>query len=95
MSGKNFTKLTEVEILNSPHLTDESFRYLSHSKLLKTLKVASNKNLTDYTFKYLTKSCSELRHISITDCEKISDGSLKSIANLKNLTVLNLADCIR
>ncbi len=31
----------------------------------------------------------------MTDCEKISDGSLKALSGLKNLQVLNLADCIR
>lgn len=95
LSGRWFTKLTEVIIMDSPNLTDESFRYLAHATNLRTLKLNENKNLTDATFKYLTKTCTDLRHVSVTDCERISDGTLKCLAALKNLSVLNLADCIR
>ena len=94
-SGRWFTKLTEIIIMDSPNLTDESFRYLTHATHLRTLKLNENRNLTDATFKYLTKSCTELRHVSITDCERISDGTLKCLAGLKYLSILNLADCIR
>ena len=47
------------------------------------------------TFKHVGKHCSELRHLYLTDCQKITDMSLKSLAACKNLTVLNLADCVR
>lgn len=33
--------------------------------------------------------------MSIIDCERISDGTLKALANCRNLIVLNLADCFR
>lgn len=35
------------------------------------------------------------RYVSIIDCERISDGTLRALANCRNLTVLNLADCFR
>lgn len=88
-------ELTEIDILNSPQLTDESFKYISHASQLRKLKIASNKNISDLTVKLLTKCCTELRYISLTDCDRISDTSLKYLAACKNLTVLNLADCIR
>jgi F-box/leucine-rich repeat protein 13 len=81
--------------MNSPHLTDGAFRFLSAAKQLRKIKIASNQNLTDISIKLLTKSCSELKYVALTDCEKISDASLKCLAASKNLSVLNLADCVR
>jgi hypothetical protein len=87
--------LNEIIILDSPNLTDDAFEYLSYAIHLKKLKIANNKNLTDFSIKSITKSCIELRYISLTDCERISDSSLKCMSNLRNLCVLNLADCFR
>lgn len=55
------SRLTELCILDSPHLTDEAFRYLSNAKQLRKLKIASNRNLTDNAMKYIAKSCFELK----------------------------------
>ena len=68
---------------------------MSQAKELKILKIASNKNLSDNSIRLLTKNCTEIRNISLTDCERISDASMKFFAGCKNLMVLNLADCIR
>ena len=37
----------------------------------------------------------DLRHVYLTDCQLITDTSLKCLAACRNLTVLNLADCVR
>ncbi len=55
------SKLTEICILDSPHLTDEAFRYLSNAKQLRKLKIASNRNLSDNAIKYIAKNCIELK----------------------------------
>lgn len=55
------SKLTEICILDSPHLTDEAFRYLSNAKQLRKLKIASNRNLTDNSMRYIAKGCLELK----------------------------------
>jgi F-box/leucine-rich repeat protein 13 len=89
------SQLNEIVLLNSPQLTDEAFRHLSQATQLRVVKIASNRNLTDLSMKLLTKSCGELRHVSITDCERITDSTLKYLAACKNLVVLNMADCIR
>ena len=87
--------LSEVVMLDSPDLTDDSFRFLSYSKTLTKVKVCANRNITDTSIKFIAKNCTNLAYVSIIDCEKIGDQSLKFLAGLKNLTVLNLADCIR
>ena len=93
--GQYSRSLNEITIMNSPSLTDDSFKYLSQCKQLKRIRIASNKNITDQTVKLITKNCAELRQISITDCDRIGDQSLKCIAMCKQLVVLNLADCIK
>lgn len=89
------SRLSEIVILDSPHLTDESFKYISQSRFLKTIKIASNKNLTDHSIKLISKNCTDLRYVSLIDCEKINDLCLKYLSQLRTLSILNLADCIR
>lgn len=91
----SFVNLTEIIILNSPDLTDETFRYLCKAVQLRKIKIASNKHLTDASIKLLAKSCSDIRYVSLIDCERISDASCRYLSACKNLTVLNLADCVR
>ncbi|XP_036616541.1 dynein regulatory complex subunit 6 [Trichosurus vulpecula] len=86
--------ITSVVFIGSPHLSDTAFKYLTDCSLSK-VRVEGNNRITDLTFKLLDKCYEDLRHIYMTDCERITDVSLKSIANLKNLVVLNLANCIR
>ena len=42
----------------------------------------------------ICRSCTEIAHLSITDCPSITDNALKSLGTLKQLRVLNLADCL-
>jgi F-box and leucine-rich repeat protein 13 len=88
-------RLTEVAILDSPNLTDEAFRYLSESHSLRKLKIACNANVSDTSVKMISRHCLELRFVSIIDCERITDISLKFLASCKQLQVLNMSDCIR
>jgi hypothetical protein len=95
MVAQNCGRLTSITILDSPFLSDDSFKYLSAARNLKTLKISCNHGLTDSAFKSLSKHCPDLQHIYITDCPRITDSTLKCFSNLKNLIVLNIADCIR
>lgn len=42
----------------------------------------------------LCRACVDIAHLSITDCPSITDMSMKSVGTLKQLRVLNLADCL-
>lgn len=95
MVSLNCSRLTSVTILDSPFLSDDSFKYLSAARLLKTLKISCNHGLTDSGFKTIARHCTDLQHIYITDCPRLTDSALKYFANLRNLIVLNVADCIR
>ncbi|CAF4253152.1 unnamed protein product, partial [Rotaria magnacalcarata] len=42
----------------------------------------------------ICRSCTEICHISITDCPSLTDNCMKAIGTLKQLRVLNMADCL-
>ncbi|XP_074051397.1 F-box and leucine-rich repeat protein 13 [Macrotis lagotis] len=86
--------ITSVVIIGSPHLSDIAFKYLTECSLSK-IRIEGNNRITDLTFKFMDKCYETLHHIYLTDCGRITDVSLKSIANLKHLHVLNLANCRR
>uniref|UniRef100_A0A287DAA7 F-box and leucine-rich repeat protein 13 n=1 Tax=Ictidomys tridecemlineatus TaxID=43179 RepID=A0A287DAA7_ICTTR len=54
-----------------------------------------NKRITDACFKFIDKNYPNINHIYMVDCKGLTDGSLKSLSPLKQLTVLNLANCVR
>lgn len=54
-----------------------------------------NKRITDASFKFIDKKYPNINHIYMADCKGITDDSLKSLSPLKQLTVLNLANCVR
>ncbi|XP_040199413.1 dynein regulatory complex subunit 6 [Rana temporaria] len=84
-----------VSLLGSPHLSDAAFKVLAHGKKLVKIRIEGNNRITDASIKAISRSCPSLNHIYLADCQKITDISLKAISSLKNVTVLNLADCIR
>ncbi|XP_053320247.1 dynein regulatory complex subunit 6 [Spea bombifrons] len=87
--------ITSVSLLSSPHLSDAAFKVLAQGRKLVKLRIEGNNRITDASIKALSKSCPNLNHIYLADCQKITDASLKAVATLKNITVLNVADCIR
>jgi hypothetical protein len=56
---------------------------------------SGNQKITDATFKQIGKMCPDLRHLYMVDCQSITDASLKALTTCKNLTIINLADCVR
>ncbi|KAM5173064.1 F-box and leucine-rich repeat protein 13 [Mantella aurantiaca] len=87
--------LASVSLLGSPHLSDAAFKVLAHGKKLVKIRIEGNNRITDTSIKAISRSCPSLNHIYLADCQKITDISLKAISSLKNITVLNVADCIR
>ncbi|XP_056655486.1 dynein regulatory complex subunit 6 isoform X2 [Monodelphis domestica] len=87
-------QLTSVIFIGSPHLSDTTFKYLTDCSLSK-VRIEGNNRITDLTFKLMEKCSEYLSHICMTDCQRITDTCLQSIANLGKLRVLNLTNCIR
>ncbi|MGH0149437.1 UNVERIFIED_CONTAM: hypothetical protein FKN15_033425 [Acipenser sinensis] len=87
--------LQTVSLQDSTHLSDSAFKALAEAAKLTKIKIRGNNRMTDASWKSFCKSSPCLCHIYAADCQKITDISLKAIGSLKNLTVLNVADCIR
>nr|XP_015208118.1 PREDICTED: F-box/LRR-repeat protein 13 isoform X3 [Lepisosteus oculatus] len=87
--------LRTVSLLDTPHPSDTAFKAIAEVCKLKQIKIEGNSRMTDTSWKAFCKSSPCLSHIYAADCPKITDISLKAIGALKNLTVLNVADCIR
>ena len=69
--------------------------YIIKFILIISMCLLGNQKITDSSFKKLGPLCVDLRHVYLTDCQLITDTSLKCLAACRNLTVLNLADCVR
>ncbi|KAM4676673.1 F-box and leucine-rich repeat protein 13 [Discoglossus pictus] len=87
--------LTSVSLLGSPHLSDAVFKLIAQGRKLTKIRIEGNSRITDASIKTLCKACPNLNHIYITDCQKITDIGLKAVSALKNIIVLNVADCVR
>ncbi|XP_054548485.1 dynein regulatory complex subunit 6 isoform X2 [Talpa occidentalis] len=87
-------RITSVVFIGAPHISDSAFKALSACSLRK-IRFEGNKRITDACFKYIDKNYPNISHIYMSDCKRITDVSLKSLSPLKQLTVLNLANCVR
>ncbi|NXK50702.1 DRC6 protein, partial [Chauna torquata] len=87
-------QIMSVVFLDSPHLSDATFKALGECKLIK-VRIEGNNQITDLSFKLMSKCCPYIRHIHIAGCQKITDVGLKMISRLKYIHVLNVADCLR
>uniref|UniRef100_A0A2I2Z482 F-box and leucine rich repeat protein 13 n=1 Tax=Gorilla gorilla gorilla TaxID=9595 RepID=A0A2I2Z482_GORGO len=86
------SRITSLVFTGAPHISDCTFRALSACKLRK-IRFEGNKRVTDASFKFIDKNYPNLSHIYMADCKGITDSSLRSLSPLKQLTVLNLANC--
>ncbi|XP_072821270.1 F-box and leucine-rich repeat protein 13 isoform X3 [Vicugna pacos] len=87
-------RITSVVFIGAPHISDCTFKALSNCDLRK-IRFEGNKRITDECFKLIDQNYPNINHIYMADCKGITDGSLKSLSPLKQLTVLNLANCVR
>ncbi|XP_058153954.1 F-box and leucine-rich repeat protein 13 isoform X1 [Dasypus novemcinctus] len=86
--------LTSVVFTGAPHISDCAFKALSICNLRK-IRFEGNKRITDACFKFIDKHYPNINHIYMVDCKRITDGSLRSLSPLKQLTVLNLTNSVR
>ncbi|XP_078659477.1 F-box and leucine-rich repeat protein 13-like isoform X3 [Branchiostoma floridae x Branchiostoma belcheri] len=82
-------------LLGSANLSDTAFKALAQHRRLQKLRVEGNNRITDSVVKTLVKLCHQMNHVYLADCPRLTDISLKNLAMLKNISVLNVADCIR
>lgn len=54
-----------------------------------------NMLISDMSLRALGKVCRDLRHVYLAGCSRITDHGLKSLGTLKQLQMINIADCIR
>ncbi|XP_012505748.1 PREDICTED: F-box/LRR-repeat protein 13 [Propithecus coquereli] len=87
-------RITSVVFIGAPHISDGAFIALSTCNLRK-IRFEGNKRITDTCFKFMGKNFPNMNHIYMVDCKGITDGSLRALSPLKQLTVLNLANCVR
>ncbi|CAO2617086.1 Dynein regulatory complex subunit 6 [Lemmus lemmus] len=86
--------ISSVVFIGSPHISDCAFKALSSCNLTK-IRFEGNKRITDACFQYIDRNYPGINHIYMVDCKALTDSSLKSLSVLKQLTVLNLTNCIR
>ncbi|XP_032762967.1 dynein regulatory complex subunit 6 isoform X2 [Rattus rattus] len=86
-------RISSVIFIGSPHISDCAFKALSSCDL-KKIRFEGNKRITDACFKSVDKNYPGISHIYMVDCKGLTDSSLKSLSGLKQLTVLNLTNCV-
>ncbi|XP_020382750.2 dynein regulatory complex subunit 6 [Rhincodon typus] len=89
-----YYNLTTISLLASPHISDAAIKALVQGKRITKVKIEGNQHISDASFKMISKNCPNLNHIYVSDCPRITDDSLKSLATLKHIIVLNISDCI-
>ncbi|XP_021019261.1 dynein regulatory complex subunit 6 isoform X2 [Mus caroli] len=87
-------RISSVVLIGSPHISDYAFKALSACDL-KKIRFEGNKRISDACFKSIDRNYPGINHIYMVDCKGLTDNSLKSLSLLKQLTVLNLTNCIR
>ncbi|XP_041650963.1 dynein regulatory complex subunit 6 [Cheilinus undulatus] len=85
--------LSAMSLLDAPHLSDMVFRAIAEVAKLKTFTIEGNNQITDISLKALCSSSPGLRRLHAAECPRITDASLTSVANLKNLQYLDISLC--
>lgn len=80
--------IVSIDIADSSKITDEVFASLSTIPNLQTLNIGN----TGVTTLSGIQNCSNLKHVTIGHTQ-ITDGSLKNLLPLKQLTMLRLTEC--
>ncbi|XP_064199506.1 F-box and leucine-rich repeat protein 13 isoform X1 [Anguilla rostrata] len=87
--------LNAVSLLDAPHLTDGVLKAVAEGCKLSRIRVEGNSHMTDASWKAFCRNSPGLKHISAAACRGLTDNGMRSIGGLKNLTSLNIADCVR
>ena len=51
--------------------------------------------ISDMSLRALGKVCRDLRQVYLAGCSRITDHGMKALGTLRQLQMLNVADCIR
>ncbi|XP_045420243.1 dynein regulatory complex subunit 6 [Lemur catta] len=87
-------RITSIVFTGAPHISDGAFKALSTCNLRK-IRFEGNKRITDTCFKFMGKNFPNMNHIYMVDCKGVTDSSLRALSPLRQLTMLNLANCVR
>ncbi|XP_068458563.1 F-box and leucine-rich repeat protein 13 [Clinocottus analis] len=85
--------LSAVSLLDAPNISDVALKAIAEVAKLKTFRTEGNNLLTDTSWKALCSSSQGLRRLHAAECSRMTDASLKSVANLKNLHNLDISLC--
>ncbi|XP_078024112.1 F-box and leucine-rich repeat protein 13 [Epinephelus lanceolatus] len=85
--------LSAISLLDAPHLSDVALKAIAEVAKLKTFRTEGNNQLTDVGWKALCSSSHGLCRLHAAECSRMTDASLKSMANLKNLQHLDISLC--
>ncbi|KAM6925938.1 F-box and leucine-rich repeat protein 13 [Lycodopsis pacificus] len=85
--------LSAISLLDAPHLSDVALKAIAEVAKLKTFRTEGNNQLTDAGWRALCSSSHGLRSLHAAECCRMTDASLKSVANLKNLHYLDISLC--
>ncbi|XP_049633406.1 dynein regulatory complex subunit 6 [Suncus etruscus] len=91
---ENCSHITSVIFIGAPHISDYTFQALTTCNLRK-IRIEGSKRITDASLKSIDKNYSNLNHLYMADCQGITDVTLKALSPLRNLTMLNFANCLR
>uniref|UniRef100_A0A672SIT0 F-box and leucine-rich repeat protein 13 n=1 Tax=Sinocyclocheilus grahami TaxID=75366 RepID=A0A672SIT0_SINGR len=87
--------LTAISLLDSPYLSDVTFKTIAEVISLTKIQIEGNNRMTDSSLKALCRSSLKLSEVQMSDCTRMTDASLKSLGSLTKLCNLNISGCIK
>ncbi|XP_029103126.1 dynein regulatory complex subunit 6 [Scleropages formosus] len=87
--------LHTVSLLDTPRLSDAAFKAIAEGCELRRIRVEGNGRMTDASWSSFCRKCPGLKRVHVADCPQLSDGSLRCLGSLKDLTSLSIAACKR
>ena len=85
---KNCPLLKYFAISGSQSLQDEGLKFIGYCKHLEHLDVSMSMALSDGSMEYVGDGCSNLKHLIISGCYKMTDNVIQHIVKCKQLKVL-------
>eukprot|EP01087_Luapelamoeba_hula_P021434 TRINITY_DN7496_c0_g1_i1.p1 TRINITY_DN7496_c0_g1~~TRINITY_DN7496_c0_g1_i1.p1 ORF type:complete len:630 (-),score=41.42 TRINITY_DN7496_c0_g1_i1:3-1892(-) len=86
-------QLVHLDIQECPNINDYGLKIISACTALEYIDLRSCHEISDVGVEELTTHCTRLSTLQLKDCAKITNKSLWSIAQLPNLSVLNVQSC--
>ena len=93
--GRLCPGLRTIVLRNCVHLSDTGVVSLSQCALLEVVDLWGCMMVTDAGVGALARHCTQLRHLSLSQCIRVSDEALCVLARCQRLTHLNLDRCLK